>query len=631
MHGLKNRRKFFTKKVDGERLSKRLFVSRKPDEQQLMSRRQCCVWGCHNRKGRCAVDISGNRLCKCPVLQVNGCPKPHLLTLHTINKMPETVKRAVVQKINLTRQSPGGSKWLPSTEAVICNVHYLHFIGPTRGNKNLVPVYFKRPDSYPVLPAPKKRRVIVRGTSAEGDVQDSTISDQNDSLDDGSSSLLHTDFSSDEDVDYTVETNSADLVSLPTGDLDAGPDSTVRVSPNDFHPAQSELHSLDTEVASSSTQPIINAEPCSQPAVRVSSDNLHPTQPDSIVRPDSTVRVSPNDLHHTQPLSDSLLDVTSIVSRCSQLEQENSELHAENLVLKRKLESFNSHVQRLSLSLLTDCQVQMYTGLSRKVFECLCDWLNPVLRNKGAIDELTPSQKLFLMLMKLRCNFTQSDLACRFRIEQSSVSRILNQWIPMLKVQLNALIRWPQTTIGPTDPPYNLLPNTVAIIDGTEIFIQRPSNLATQKSSYSDYKSHTTVKYLVGIDTFTGVFVYVSPGFSGNSSDRFTVQQSGILDELKPGQRILADKGYNARDLFAQKRCFLTIPSFLSDGRLTAQEGMQSRTIASVRIRVENAIKRLKEYKALSETLSNRVSKKIVDDMVIVVSALCNLKQKLIK
>ena len=58
---------------------------------------------------------------------------------------------------------------------------------------------------------------------------------------------------------------------------------------------------------------------------------------------------------------------------------------------------------------------------------------------------------------------------------------------------------------------------------------------------------------------------------------------------------------------------------------------MQSRTIASVRIRVENAIKRLKEYKVLSETLSNRVNKKIVDDMVIVVSVLCNLKQKLIK
>ena len=58
---------------------------------------------------------------------------------------------------------------------------------------------------------------------------------------------------------------------------------------------------------------------------------------------------------------------------------------------------------------------------------------------------------------------------------------------------------------------------------------------------------------------------------------------------------------------------------------------MQSRTIASVRIRVENAIKRLKEFKIISETLSNRVNKKIVDDMVMIVSALRNLKQRLIK
>ena len=125
----------------------------------------------------------------------------------------------------------------------------------------------------------------------------------------------------------------------------------------------------------------------------------------------------------------------------------------------------------------------------------------------------------------------------------------------MLAVVFNDLIKWSQTTIGPTNPPYNHLPNSVAIIDGTEMFIQRPSNLTSQKSSYSDYKSHTTVKYLVAIDTFTGVFVFVSAGFSGNASDRFTIEHSGILNVLKPGQRILADKGYTARDLFARKRC----------------------------------------------------------------------------
>ena len=118
----------------------------------------------------------------------------------------------------------------------------------------------------------------------------------------------------------------------------------------------------------------------------------------------------------------------------------------------------------------------------------------------------------------------------------------------MLAVVLSDIIKWPQTSIGPNHPPYNFLPNSVAIIDGTEMFIHRPTNLSTQKASYSDYKSHTTVKYLVASDIFTGVFVFVSASFSGNASDRFTIEHSGILDNLIPGQRLLADKGYTASD-----------------------------------------------------------------------------------
>ncbi len=98
------------------------------------------------------------------------------------------------------------------------------------------------------------------------------------------------------------------------------------------------------------------------------------------------------------------------------------------------------------------------------------------------------------------------------------------------------------------------------------------------------------MKYLVAIDTFTWVFVFVSPGFSGNCSDRFTIEYSGILDLLKTGQRILADKGYTARDLFAHKNYFLTIPSFLTGGKFSGHEALESRAIASVRIRVENSI-----------------------------------------
>ena len=81
----------------------------------------------------------------------------------------------------------------------------------------------------------------------------------------------------------------------------------------------------------------------------------------------------------------------------------------------------------------------------------------------------------------------------------------------MLAVHLNPLIQWPSTTIGPTSPPYDVLPNSIGIIDGTEVFIQRPSNLETQKPSYSDYKSHTTVKCLVAINIPSPVHLLLFP------------------------------------------------------------------------------------------------------------------------
>jgi len=70
---------------------------------------------------------------------------------------------------------------------------------------------------------------------------------------------------------------------------------------------------------------------------------------------------------------------------------------------------------------------------------------------------------------------------------------------------------------------------------------------------------------------------------------------------------------------------------FLNDGKLSAEDAMQSHTIASVQNSVENPIKKLKEYKLFTETLCNRTNNQIVDDMMIIVCGLCNLKEKLIK
>ena len=130
-----------------------------------MSRCQCCVWGYHNQKGRCAEDIVENWLCGCPVLLGKGFPKSDLLTLHYIESMPEHMKRAVIEKVNITRQGP--QKWKPTKKTVICNMNYLNFKGPSRPDNNVIPISFKRPRSNPATNyVPKKRRLLQRATRA---------------------------------------------------------------------------------------------------------------------------------------------------------------------------------------------------------------------------------------------------------------------------------------------------------------------------------------------------------------------------------------------------------------------------------------------------------------------------------
>ena len=110
------------------------------------------------------------------------------------------------------------------------------------------------------------------------------------------------------------------------------------------------------------------------------------------------------------------------------------------------------------------------------------------------------------------------------------------------------------------------------------------------------------------------------------------MENSDFLPLLKPGQHILADRGFTASDLIASKRAFLTIQSFFQGtAKLIGQQAMETHTTAGVHIWVENAIKRLKDFHGVSGTSPNGMNKKILDDMVIAACALCNLMPPLTK
>ena len=148
-------------------------------------------------------------------------------------------------------------------------------------------------------------------------------------------------------------------------------------------------------------------------------------------------------------------------------------------------------------------------------------------------------------------------------------------------------------------------PTTYAIIDGSEGFIQTPSNLHLQSSTWSQYKHHNTVKYLVAC-TPNGAVCFISPAYVGTITDVELTRISGLLTALqdKPGISIMDDRGFAIKDMLKELKIDLNIPLFL-DGRsqLPPEEIKAGRKIASLRIHVERVIGRLKSYNILKETI----------------------------
>ncbi len=215
--------------------------------------------------------------------------------------------------------------------------------------------------------------------------------------------------------------------------------------------------------------------------------------------------------------------------------------------------------------------------------------------------KLTYAEQFLAVLMRLRLGLLTVDVAHRFEVSPATISRLFTTWITILAAEMKVIFPWPSKQQIQAWMPscFKKYPNTRIIIDCTEFFIQRPSSLQGQSLTFSYYKHHNTFKALIGISP-GGVITFVSELWGGRISDKAITEKSGVLDLLEPGHNVMADRGFDIGDVLEARGITLNIPPFLGErDQLSSREVEETRRIASLRIHVERAIGRMKNYRIL--------------------------------
>lgn len=286
------------------------------------------------------------------------------------------------------------------------------------------------------------------------------------------------------------------------------------------------------------------------------------------------------------------------------MDNEILHLKTQNKELNDKL----SGEQPYSIESMTgnDEKVKYFTGLTCfSVLFTLFQYLEPYIPVKLS---LTKFETLMLVLVKLRLNLSNQFLSYQFKVSPSNVSRTFSEVVDIMYVRMKPLVYWPdRETLRLTMPMQfrkHFGTKCAVIIDCFEVFIERPSNLKARAETWSSYKHHNTVKFLLGI-TPQGVISFISKSWGGRTSDKHITENCGFLSNILPGDIILADRGFDIQATVGSLCAEVKIPAFTKGkSQLSPLDVEATRKIANVRIHVERVIGLVRQkYTILSGTL----------------------------
>ena len=282
------------------------------------------------------------------------------------------------------------------------------------------------------------------------------------------------------------------------------------------------------------------------------------------------------------------------------IESEVNVLKSQCEALTKEVESLNSKLDSISLSeesfKLDHNKMKCFTGLPNyAVFSSCLDIISPFLIDS----KLSKFEQFLLSLMRIKMNVSIKYLAYQFSVHYSTITRVFNNVLDVCYVRLvPLLVVWPEMEAVKLSMPLSFkknYPRCISIIDCFEIFHNRPSSLDARAKTYSNYKSHNTLKYLISISP-QGVITFISKGYGGRASDQFVTEDSGFLQNLLPNDLVLADRGFDIHESVGFYGANLKIPNFTKGKtQLSSSEIECTRKLASSRIHVERVIGDLRQ------------------------------------
>ncbi|KAK7154797.1 hypothetical protein R3I93_009675 [Phoxinus phoxinus] len=224
--------------------------------------------------------------------------------------------------------------------------------------------------------------------------------------------------------------------------------------------------------------------------------------------------------------------------------------------------------------------------------------------------------ELFLFLVYLALGLKEKDLGDRFNVHHTAVSRIIESWVRFLYTLLGAVRIWtsPEEIRATMPSVFSKYSDTQVIIDHTE--------LRCQSETFSQCKSHTTMKGMIGVSPH-GAVTFVSSLYPGSVSDKELFRQSGIIPLLDKDMAVMVDEGFRIDDLVPCK-----VHRLLCDNSHPSHdEVLVTQDITRLRIHVEKIIERIKGIKLFDTIIPMSISGSI-NQLFAVACLLTNYQNK---